>query len=250
MAQFVATPLVPVPFVILVLLAGVLCLVVRRTRLGTWLCGGALLGLWLFSLQPFGAWLIRPLEQQYAALLDPEAAAGAKYVLVLGGGHYSDRGLPVSARVPPMAMVRLAEGVRLHRALDGTTLVTSGGGTAPTMARTKAAMARAWGVDTVRVHDEPRNTAAEAQAARDAFGNKAFVLVTSASHMPRAMALFRAAGLDPVPAPTQHMAPERPAEDVWSVRYLRPSARGLRMSERAVYEYLGIAWAWLNGAIG
>jgi hypothetical protein len=46
------------------------------------------------------------------------------------------------------------------------------------------------------------------------------------------------------------MAPERPAEDVWSVRYLRPSARGLRMSERAVYEYLGIAWAWLNGAIG
>lgn len=92
MAQFVATPLLPVPFVILVLLAGVLCLVVRRTRLGTWLCRGALLGLWLFSLQPFGAWLIRPLEQQYAPLLDPEAAAGAKYVLVLGGGHYSDRG--------------------------------------------------------------------------------------------------------------------------------------------------------------
>lgn len=249
MAQLVATPLLPVPFVLLLLAAGVVCLIRHRKRLGTWLCGVALVALWLFSLQPFGAWLIKPLEQQYDPLLEPAKAAGAEYVLVLGGGHYSDASLPLSARVPPMAMVRLAEGVRLHRALPETTLVTSGGGTAPTMARTKAALARAWGVERVRVHDEPRDTAEEARIAREAFGNAPFVLVTSASHMPRAMALFRSAGLDPVPAPTQHMAPELPADDFWSVRYLRPTARGLRMSERAVYEYLGIAWAWLNGAI-
>lgn len=248
MAQLLATPLLPVPFVILVLAAGILCLVVLRWyRVGRWLCAGALVLLVLFAWQPFGAWLLRPLEQQYAPLLDPQQAREADYVLVLGGGHATDASLPVSARVEEMPMVRLAEGVRLHRALPGTTLVTSGGGAAPTMARTKAEMARAWGVDAVRVHDEPRNTAAEAQAARRAFGDQPFILVTSASHMPRAMALFRSAGLDPIPAPTQHMAPEVPAEDWWSVRYLRPSATGLHMTERAVYEYLGLAWGWLKG---
>ncbi|TQE99418.1 MAG: envelope biogenesis factor ElyC [Spiribacter salinus] len=248
MVQLLATPLLPVPFVILTSAGGVLCLVVfRRYRIGRALCGGSLVLLLLFSWQPFGAWLIRPLEQQYAPLLDPQEAADANYVLVLGGGHSTDASLPVSARVEEMPMVRLAEGVRLHRALPETTLVTSGRGAEPTMARTKAEMARAWGVEDVRVHDEPHNTAAEAQAARRAFGDDPFILVTSASHMPRAMALFRSAGLDPIPAPTQHMAPAIPPEDWWSVRYLRPSATGLRMTERAVYEYLGLAWGWLKG---
>ncbi|TQE98571.1 MAG: hypothetical protein FKY71_13105 [Spiribacter salinus] len=136
--------------------------------------------------------------------------------------------LPLSARVEEEAMVRLAEGVRLHRALPGTTLVTSGGGSQPTMARTMADLSRAWGVEDVAVHDDPANTHAEAQAAARAFGDERFLLVTSASHMPRAMALFRGAGLDPIAAPTQHMAPAMSAQDVWSVRYLRPGATGLR----------------------
>jgi len=247
MAQLLATPLLPVPMVILLLGVGVGCLVLRRVRLGGVCCAGALLLLLAFSLQPVGAWLIRPLERQYEPLLDPQRASEARYVLVLGGGHFTDETVPVSSRIPPMAMARLAEGVRLHRALPETTLVTSGAGSAPTMARTKAAMARAWGITDVAVHDQPSDTAAEARVARSAFGDTAFILVTSASHMPRAMALFRAQGLDPIPASTQYMAPEIPAEDWWSVRYLRPSARGLRISERAIYEYLGLAWAWLKG---
>ena len=32
------------------------------------------------------------------------------------------------------------------------------------------------------------------------------ILVTSANHMPRAVAAFRKAGMDPIPAPTEYLA--------------------------------------------
>ncbi|QIT55876.1 hypothetical protein HC341_12030 [Aquisalimonas sp. 2447] len=64
-----------------------------------------------------------------------------------------------------------------------------------------------------------------------------------------AMALFRAQGLDPVPAPTEYMAPARPPGAGWNVYYLRPSATGLRMTERAFHEYLGLAWGRVQGIL-
>ncbi len=40
-------------------------------------------------------------------------------------------------------------------------------------------------------------------------GKDRFILVTSASHMPRAMALFRKHGMEPIAAPTDYMVKER-----------------------------------------
>ena len=77
-------------------------------------------------------------------------------------------------------------------------------------------------------------------------GGERCVVVTSAAHMRRVIALFRRTGLDPIPAPTRYQAQTNvgfgPAD-------LYPSADGLFMAQLVEREYLGIAWATLRGRI-
>jgi len=73
---------------------------------------------------------------------------------------------------------------------------------------------------------------------RAALGDGArLVLETSASHMPRAMAYSRRAGLEPVAAPTHRLSARSTYEEF---RDWLPTATYLRMTERAWYEYLGL----------
>jgi uncharacterized SAM-binding protein YcdF (DUF218 family) len=69
-------------------------------------------------------------------------------------------------------------------------------------------------------------------------------LVTSASHMPRAMALFTKAGMNPVPAPTHYLLH---ANQGVSPTDFYPSLRRLRQSETVIYEGISILWAKLRG---
>ncbi|SQI89181.1 membrane Protein [Klebsiella oxytoca] len=60
------------------------------------------------------------------------------------------------------------------------------------------------------VLDKPKDTEEEAAAVKEAVGDAPFLLVTSASHLPRAMIFFRRAGLAPLPAPANQLAIESP----------------------------------------
>ena len=249
MAQFIASFLLPVSLVALLGLAGAFLAWRGRGRPGAMVMVAAVGLLLVFGSRPLAGLLVAPLERAYPPVTDPERLAGIDYVMVLGAGHDPEPGLPVTGRLPATATARLVEGIRLHRALSGSRLVLSGGGEPEPSAHGSAAVARALGVDegdmvllpgTVDTRDEARRAAAELEGRR-------LALVTSASHMPRAMALFRGAGLEPVAAPTRYHAPRE--LEPWRVRYLRPQARGVYASERAVYEYLGLAWAWLKGEI-
>jgi len=91
-----------------------------------------------------------------------------------------------------------------------------------------------------------KDTEDQARLIQQIVGKDQFILVTSASHMPRTMAFFRKLGMDPLPAPTEHLVKERVA--ITPGRFY-PSAGGLRKTERAFYEYLGLAWAKLRGLI-
>lgn len=247
MAQFVASFLLPVSLVALLGLVGAFLAWRGRGRAGALVMVGAVALLLALGSRPVSGWLVAPLERAYPPITDPRQLAGIEYVMVLGAGHDPEPGLPVTAQLPATATARLVEGIRLQRALPGSRLVLSGGGEPAPSAVTSGAVARALGVaaedlvllpGTVNTRDEAVRAAAELDGRR-------LVLVTSASHMPRAMALFRGVGLDPVAAPTRYRAPRE--ADPWRARYLRPQAQGLHTSERAFYEYLGLAWSWLRG---
>jgi uncharacterized SAM-binding protein YcdF (DUF218 family) len=68
------------------------------------------------------------------------------------------------------------------------------------------------------------------------------VLVTSASHMPRSMAAFRAVGIEPVAAPCDYTD-----LDPFSSGWLLPEARALRNTTRAIHEIVGQVWYRIRG---
>jgi uncharacterized SAM-binding protein YcdF (DUF218 family) len=100
-----------------------------------------------------------------------------------------------------------------------------------------AAAAVSLGVDPAAliVEDRPRNTAEEADRMAERAPAHALVLVTSASHMPRAVRLFEERGLQVIPAPTHYLTTEPRGVRRW---FRPPSADNARKVERAVYELL------------
>ncbi len=76
---------------------------------------------------------------------------------------------------------------------------------------------------------------------------KDIVLVTSASHMKRALYEFNAAGIKPIPAPTNFMAIDD-IEQPWQ-KYT-PKARYLEQTELYWHEYLGGLWQKLRDNVG
>jgi uncharacterized SAM-binding protein YcdF (DUF218 family) len=195
---------------------------------------------------PVGDWVLGPLETSQPALEQAGDKGPIKWVVVLSGGFTPDPKIPVSGRPSPATLTRLVEGARLHQLLPGSKLVVSAEncGQADEVARTLTALASLLGVkpDALVLAEGAGSTAEEAVIMRRTVTNEPFLLVTSASHMPRALVIFQAQDMIPIPAPTDYIVRQRPASE--PTQYI-PSAENLRKSERAIYEYLGQAWAAL-----
>ncbi len=194
------------------------------------------------------------LERHYPPLdvakFDENAAP--KWVVVLGGGHSLDAGLPLSSQIAPHSLVRLVEGIMLWRQLPESQLLLSGGTgfTDPPkpVADTMAQVAAALGVpqEAMLLETASRDTEQQAKEVAEIVGTEPFILVTSATHMRRAMALFEHTGLRPIAAPTGHVAREGP----WWPSDFFPGATGWWHAREAGYELLGLTWAWLRGKTG
>jgi len=74
--------------------------------------------------------------------------------------------------------------------------------------------------------------------------NEKFILVTTASHIPRSVALFKKLGMQPIPAPTDHSMKRRQGINPG---VFFPNSGKIGNAERVFYEYLGLAWAKLRG---
>ena len=213
----------------------------RRRRMGIWLIGtGAALG-YLASTSLIGNALIAPLESQYPAL-DAAQAAGVKNIVVLGSGYEPREHIPVTGAFDADGLARIVEGVRLARARPDSRLVVSGGALQGFMpvALGYARLAADLGIDpaAIVVRDRAVNTEQEAQDMAALLGPEPFILVTSAYHMPRAMRLMHRAGTNPIPAPTGQILRAQHAAERFG---LIPGSRGLRKTEAALHEYLGLA---------
>lgn len=249
--KIAASLLAPLPICVMAVVAGLLLM--RFTRLrksGTAFIITGVATLTLLSTTPVANALIATLENQYPAYIDRHPASlPVNYVVVLGGGHVADPTIPVTSQINPATLARLSEGIRLHQQIPGSRLLLSGGtyfGIKPE-AETMRAMALLLGVDAraLVIDAESRDTKEQAEKVKILVGNASFLLVTSASHMPRSMALFNGQGLSPIAAPTHHTVRDDGGQ--LGPRYFFPNGYALRMSEQAIHEYLGITWAKLRG---
>jgi uncharacterized SAM-binding protein YcdF (DUF218 family) len=166
-------------------------------------------------------------------------------ILVLGGGHTSDDRLPANNQLSEVALARLAEGIRLHRQIPNSSLITSGfaGQEGISQAEVLAKAAVLLGIDekNIRTQTLPENTWMEATEYKRLFGASArLIIITSALHMPRAMKLFHKAGIRPIAAPTNHLVKKGKHRNAWC---WIPSSGNIRIMESALHEYAGIVWA-------
>lgn len=230
--------LMPLSIGLLLILIAIYFLYKNNLKMSKIFMVSSLLWIAVVSFTPFSDLLMSPLESQYPALQEFPGDIG--YVMVLGAGHTTNEKLPMTSQLGRSAMFRLAEGIRILHQLDDAKLIVSGySGTDPTPhALMQKKMAVLLGVreEQIIARYAPKDTREEAADVKPIIGNRDFILVTSASHMPRAMAIFNEAGLYPYAAPTYHLA--KHANDDFSI----PDAWGLMISEYAMHEYVGRLW--------
>ena len=164
-------------------------------------------------------------------------------IIVLGS--WQGDGLVVAARGEPeygAAIDRLLRGVELARTNEQAELVLSGGLKTHPEAASEADIALMaidqLGVDAsrVRIEDTSTNTAENARFTTEKFSRDGRIgLVTSAAHMPRAMATFRANGLNPVAIPTDYQTTGM------HPRFSELYRRGLSITHIALREWVGLA---------
>lgn len=230
------------PLNLILLCALGLWLRARWPRAGLSLSVSALLLLVIFSTNA-GAWLlVQPLETQTTALQTNDHQAQA--IVVLSGARtanapeYDNRDIPGA-----MTMVRLQYGARLHRLTHLPLLVSGGrpGGEAEAEAQIMARYLEQELSTPVRWQEDNSNNTADNAALSAAMLRNAQVtrilLVTDAIHMPRALMMFRQTGLEVTAAPTHFLNRQR-----WSPIDFLPGGEGLRRSNYALHEWIGLLW--------
>ena len=245
--KYIGGLMLPLPLLLIIMGLGLgLLWFSRFQRGGKALVSLSWLALLLLSLQPVADRLLRPIEQTYPTW---RGAAPVEYVVVLGGGYTWNPAWAPGSNLINNSLPRLAEGIRLWRASPGAKLIFTGASAQHnpvSAAETAARVAVSLGVPRrdIIVLDTPRDTEQEAAAVRTRIGDAPFLLVTSASHLPRAMVFFQRAGLNPLPAPANQLAIASPVN---SWEKMLPSPLWLMHSDRAAYETLGRLWQRLKG---
>ena len=254
LAKKIVSPFLnPLSVGLLIALVGLLFLwFTRRQKTGKVFVTIAFGLLGFFSYGAVSDMLARPLEQEYPPITELQAYKGIKWIVVLGGGSTAIPGLPVSTYLAAASLFRVSEGVYIHNRLPETKLILTGvsrfDGITP-MAEVMGDVAVEWGVEPedIVLEKKAKDTKDHAIYVKKIVGKDKFILVTSASHMPRAMALFRGQGMEPSAAPTDYMVRKR--EGGVGLGMFFPSAGSLEKVEIAIHEYLGIIWGKVRGQI-
>lgn len=236
----------PFPLGMLLLILGLVFLYKNKLARAKFTLTLSVLWLFLISYSPLVNTILYEYEASYPTL--KQATKEVKYIYVLGGSHHTDEDHPITSQVNESSSVRLNEGIRLYQQLhQNVTIILSGysGLYDPTPhAIMQEKLASALGIkkEHMVLHPKPRDTQEEAIAAKKLIGDKPFILVTSASHMKRALKFFKNEGLTPIPAPTNHLA------DIKYPNYADFfSTTALRKSNIVWHEILGLLWQKIKG---
>ncbi len=232
----------------LFVLAAIGCVLAWRWRaFGRAVVALASLALVLVSMPAVSGWLMQPL-QIYPPLdldrLPPDVGA----IVVLSAdtrGPAAEYGADI---VGPATLERIRYGAHVHRR-TGKPLLVSGGvilpNSSPLARQMQQTLTKEFNVPVRWVEDRSLTTQQNAAYSSEMLrrdGVTQVLLVTHAWHMRRAMAAFRATGLEPVAAPTRFVHPPTPIAGDFI-----PSAGALRISAYAIHEWLGLVWYYVAG---
>lgn len=242
-ATIVKYLLLPSSLVTFSLLAGVILIAVRPMRRGgVWLCIGGIAIYLVFGAGPVSFLLLGGLEFRIPPT-DLKDRERAEAIVVLAGYGESDPDHPLSSRVNSTSAIRLLETVMLSKSHPGAAVIVSGTKEVASLMREILVSAGVEG-DRITTDALSRHTYESAMRLAPLLGDKPFLLVTSAGHMPRAMGAFRKVGTQPLPVPTDFLTKRNPL----ATSYL-PSPLHLHYSDLAISEYAALVWYYLKGRL-
>lgn len=252
--KLLAIPLYPLGFCLTLIITG-LTLVYLRRRHGPLVIAVGTALLYVVSTQFISQLLVRSLEAPY--FKPTELPANCSAIVVLGGC-----GMPM---VPPRTFPEISEAgdrllhaARLYKMGIAPRVITSGGIVVGsfrqevTEGEHNALLLREIGVDSsaIVIEKKARNTADHGPNIAAILDSlhlpKKIILVTSAAHMNRSLAVFRKHGYTVFPAATDFQSNSYLIDNIMD---FLPSAWSLSNATSAFYEYYGIVGYKLLGRI-
>jgi uncharacterized SAM-binding protein YcdF (DUF218 family) len=229
---FLKTVLLPGTFAFALLVGVVAALLMCRSglsrRVGAALAALVAAGYLVLALPYTAGRLSAPLRQ-FGRLPETSQAGDVSAILLLTGDS---------------THARFSEALRLSRILQDAPVIVSGSISGTTTLRDDLV---AEGLSPARIivesaSDTTRQQAVNVAALVQSRRLGRVVLVASAIHMPRALAVFRANGVDAVPSAS-------PTRSITGLPRFRPAREALRLSRESAYEHVALAYYRWRGWI-
>ncbi|GAP14802.1 uncharacterized conserved protein [Longilinea arvoryzae] len=232
----------------------------RHKRLRAALIVSGLVILYLASNRWVAYGLAQTLEWRY---LPPEKLPLVKAIVVLGGGTESQQYPRPDVEVNA-AGDRILYAAKLYREGVAPVLLLSGGsitwqdGDSGTPAEDMAVLLREMGIpeSALWLQNRSQNTHEDAVYSAEMLkeaGITEIVLVTSAAHMPRSVALFEHEGIRVIPAPVDYTVTRQGWQNLtggdWQAKLISfiPNSSSLGLTTNVMKEYIGILMYHLQG---
>ncbi len=190
------------------------------------------------------------LEARYPYKL-PETLEQADYIIVLGGNTQANRSNWFEPYNRATATDRIDRAAMLYFAGRAPKILVTGGAYEGRVSEAQgmAKVLRQKGVpdSAIVLEKESRNTYENALFAERLLKNlphSKLLLVTSALHMPRALATFQRLDMPAIPA---GVAPQIVPPDDYILNLWLPHTRSLEASRTIIKEYFGLLGYWLRG---
>jgi len=198
---------------------------------------------------PLPEFAVRSLENRFP---QPQVSAEALAGIIVLGGATDDGVVAEDRRQPGLngAAERLTTAIALHRALPELPMIVSGfSARLRPQGWNEAEITRLFfeqqGLDMsgVRFEAQSRNTAENAERTAEMVGaaERPWLLITSAVHMPRAVASFRAGGLPVLAYPVDYLTSSG------ALTWPRGISSSLDLAGTALREWLGLLVYYLTG---
>jgi uncharacterized SAM-binding protein YcdF (DUF218 family) len=220
----------------------------------------AWLGLFLLvaSSSPITATVLTGTLEGWYPPFDTTRSATFDAIVVLGGGASGKGSLRPVDELGDLSARRATCGVDLYLRGFARKLVFSGGdgsisGKGPKEAVEMKRWAMRLGVpeEAITIEDQSRNTYENAVHTQRILGNATVLLVSSADHMLRAMALFRKAGVNPTAAPCGYHVKDHPSQYLRELTLFKllPDAAALTRTTYSMNELVGTLVYWVTGKV-
>ena len=232
----------PDNLLLIVLTLGFLHMLVRSVRPGRLLIGVAVISGWILAVTPVPGLMLRALEARIPA--PPSLPAEPEGLILLGGMILPDRSESLDQPVFGTSASRMTGFLPVVETYPNAASLFSGAQDAAFVERYLLSVGVA--PERLMIENKARTThenALYSHALASPETERDWLLITSAYHMPRALAAFRKVGWDVTPVPVGRKTPSG------AIGWRFDLIDGLKDARAATHEYVGLVWYWWRGDI-